>query len=57
MPTNVVDLVAKALKDQGKRLKNAKILVLGTTFKEDVTDLRNSKAAEMCQIFKQDSLQ
>jgi len=46
----VVELVGKALKDQGKKLSNAKVLVLGATFKENVTDLRNSKAAEMSQL-------
>ena len=36
-----------------KRLKNkAKILFLGITFKEDVPDLRNSKAIELLNYFK-----
>ena len=36
-----------------KRLKNkAKILFLGITFKEDVPDLRNSKAIELLIILK-----
>lgn len=50
MPTNVVEIVGKALADQGKNLAESKVLVLGATFKEDVTDLRNSKAAEMSQL-------
>jgi len=52
MPSRVVNQVADALQKQGKVLAKSKVLVLGATFKEDVTDLRNSKAAEMAQIFK-----
>lgn len=51
MPRKVVDLVASSLQNQGKSIGTAKVLVLGATFKENVTDLRNSKAAEMSQIF------
>ena len=50
MPSRVVDQVEEALRGLGKSLKNSKVLVLGTTFKENVSDLRNSKSAEMCQI-------
>ena len=28
-------------------IKNAKVLILGTTFKENVSDIRNSKVADM----------
>lgn len=52
MPARVVEQVKDAMKAQGKDLADAKVLVLGATFKENVTDLRNSKAAEMSQIFK-----
>lgn len=52
MPAQVVAQVAAALGGQGKSLETARVLVLGATFKEDVSDLRNSKAAEMSQILK-----
>jgi len=52
MPNSVVKQIATALLSQGKSLCKSKVLVLGSTFKEDVTDLRNSKAAEMSQILK-----
>lgn len=52
MPHQVVQLVRRELEKMGKCLTKAKVLVLGTTFKENVTDLRNSKAAEMAQFFK-----
>jgi len=45
----VVDQVSEALKNQGKSLLNSKVLVLGATFKENVTDLRNSKAADLSE--------
>jgi len=50
MPSQVVEQVSNALDNQDKSLEEAKVLVLGATFKENVTDLRNSKAAEMSQI-------
>ena len=31
---------------------DARVLVRGITFKEDVQDIRNSKAAEMVQVLK-----
>ncbi len=50
MPAKVVELLKANLADQGKNLSDAKVLVLGATFKENVSDLRNSKAAEMSQL-------
>ncbi len=51
MPEEVVQLVSDKLLSHGKNITDSKILILGSTFKEDVTDLRNSKAAEMSQQF------
>ncbi|NNE15716.1 MAG: nucleotide sugar dehydrogenase [Saprospiraceae bacterium] len=52
MPSDVVSLIETHLEKAGKKIENSKILILGTTFKENVSDLRNSKPAEMAQIFK-----
>ncbi len=52
MPQQVVDRIEVALRDLGKTLETSKVLVLGATFKENVSDLRNSKAAEMSQLLK-----
>ncbi len=52
MPSAVVDRVEEALNSMGKKLEESKVLVLGATFKENVSDLRNSKAAEMSQLLK-----
>jgi len=47
MPAMVADKVTRVIKDTGKNPNDAKVLVMGITFKENVTDIRNSKAAEM----------
>ena len=52
MPNHVVQKVAMELEQKGKKLDSAKVLVLGATFKENVSDLRNSKAAEMTQLLE-----
>ncbi|HTJ28191.1 MAG TPA: nucleotide sugar dehydrogenase [Candidatus Limnocylindria bacterium] len=44
MPEHVVALVARGLNDVGRALRDARILVLGVAYKEDVADLRNSPA-------------
>jgi UDP-N-acetyl-D-galactosamine dehydrogenase len=36
----------------GKNLKDAKVLVMGATFKENVTDIRNSKVADVIEELK-----
>lgn len=41
----------------GKNLKDAKILVMGITFKENVTDIRNSKVADLVNELKSFGLQ
>lgn len=51
MPAKVVKLVEQRLAKSGKKLSESRVLVLGATFKENVTDLRNSKAAELAQLF------
>ena len=39
--------VVKRILSKGKNIMDAKILVMGTTFKEDVTDIRNSKVVDV----------
>ena len=45
MPEYVAQLTIDGLKEAGKEVKGAKILVMGLTFKENVKDYRNSKIA------------
>jgi UDP-N-acetyl-D-glucosamine/UDP-N-acetyl-D-galactosamine dehydrogenase len=46
--TEVVKKIIKA----GKNVLNSKVLVLGTTFKENVSDIRNSKVADVVNELK-----
>lgn len=64
MPLRVAELTFEALKEAKKKIKGAKILVSGLTFKENVKDIRNSKIEKTigelknrgCQIFGYDPL-
>lgn len=47
MPKRVAELVIKSLIEGGKTIKGSKVLVMGLTFKENVKDIRNSKAKEV----------
>jgi UDP-N-acetyl-D-glucosamine dehydrogenase len=47
MPRHVVDLVAEALNDRGRPIKASHIGVVGVAFKPDVSDSRNSPAADV----------
>jgi UDP-N-acetyl-D-glucosamine dehydrogenase len=44
MPAHVVNLVAEGLNDRSKAVRNAKILVVGVAYKNDVEDTRHSPA-------------
>jgi len=44
MPLYVVSLIADALNERGKPLKNSGILVIGVAYKKDVSDMRESPA-------------
>lgn len=49
----VAHKMAKLLHGNGKRIQNAKILVLGITFKENCNDVRNSKVVDVYFELKQ----
>ena len=42
---------------QGKNMNDAKVLVMGTTFKEDVSDIRNSKVIDVVNELKSFSVE
>ncbi|MBC8488981.1 MAG: nucleotide sugar dehydrogenase [Bacteroidetes bacterium] len=44
--------LVKKLIDKGKKILNSKVLVMGVTFKENVSDLRNSKVADLINELK-----
>lgn len=48
----VAEKTLKSLIESGSKIKGAKVLVLGLTFKENVPDLRNSKVVEMMAELK-----
>ncbi|MEQ9266117.1 MAG: nucleotide sugar dehydrogenase [Balneolaceae bacterium] len=47
MPYNIAYKISQKLEELGKRPKECKVLVKGITFKENVSDIRNSKVAEV----------
>ena len=57
MPYHVVSQVCRALNQQGKALKGAKVLVLGVAYKKDIDDLRESPALTIIELLQQDGAQ
>jgi len=49
----IVDKAIKAMIREDKRLKNANVLILGITFKEDCPDIRNSKVLDIIREFEE----
>ena len=54
MPYHVVSSVSRALNQQGKALKGAKVLVLGVAYKKDIDDLRESPALTIIELLQKD---
>lgn len=52
MPFFTVDKIRRALRDVGRPLDGAQILVLGTAFKRDIDDARNSSAVRVIEILR-----
>jgi UDP-N-acetyl-D-glucosamine dehydrogenase len=50
MPYHVVEVIAQALDRAGKRVKDARILVLGVAFKPNIDDARNSPAERVMEL-------
>jgi UDP-N-acetyl-D-galactosamine dehydrogenase len=57
MGAHVARQVVKQLIADGKNLTTARILVMGATFKEDVTDIRNSKVCDVVNELKSYSVE
>ncbi len=47
MPVHIAKETVKTLINHDKKLKGSKVLVMGATFKENVSDIRNSKVADV----------
>ncbi len=52
MPGYVVSRVEQLLKDDGLAFKNAKVLVVGVTYKKDIKDLRKSPAIDIIECLE-----
>jgi len=50
MPFYVMDLLIRTLSEEGKAIKNAKLLFLGAAFKKNVDDIRNSPALKIMEL-------
>jgi UDP-N-acetyl-D-glucosamine dehydrogenase len=57
MPRFVVGKVQDALNEQGKPLKNSRVLVLGVAYKPDIDDLRESPALDVIGLLRQKGAQ
>ena len=49
MPGFIAKRMVQMLIQKGKNPKNTKVLIMGTTFKENVSDIRNSKVVDMAR--------
>jgi UDP-N-acetyl-D-galactosamine dehydrogenase len=56
MPLYVVNRFLQNLKRNKLKFSNCRILVAGLSFKENVTDIRNSKSIEIIKILKKNNL-
>jgi UDP-N-acetyl-D-glucosamine dehydrogenase len=57
MPRFVVSKVQDALNDHEKAIKGSRVLVLGTAYKPDIDDLRESPAIDVIRLLQQKGAQ
>ncbi len=50
MPYYVFEKTLEAINEQGKSLKNAKVLILGAAYKKDIDDMRETPAFKVIEI-------
>jgi len=53
MPKHVADMAIKGMIESEKVVKNAKVLIMGLTYKENVADTRESPVEDMIQVLKE----
>jgi len=53
MARHLAEITIKELNNAGKILKHAKVVLLGLTFKENVTDIRNTRAADVVKYLQE----
>ncbi|MFN8623154.1 MAG: nucleotide sugar dehydrogenase [Chloroflexota bacterium] len=54
MPYYAVARIARALNDQGRAMKGAKVLLLGMAYKANVGDLRESPSLKLVELLRKD---
>lgn len=52
MPRHVMSIVVDALNDDGRPLRGSRVLVLGVTYKPDVSDVRESPALDIIALLQ-----
>lgn len=57
MPMFVANKLVKLLLSEGKNPQDCKVLIMGITFKENVSDIRNSKVADLVKELMQFSVE
>ncbi|NBB88163.1 MAG: nucleotide sugar dehydrogenase [Bacteroidetes bacterium] len=57
MPAYIAKRLVQMIIKKGRNPKNSKVLMLGVTFKENVSDVRNSKVADLVHELHQYSIQ
>ena len=50
----VIEKTIDALNDNGKPVKNSKVLILGVAYKKNVDDMRESPSVELIEILKKE---
>jgi UDPglucose 6-dehydrogenase/UDP-N-acetyl-D-galactosamine dehydrogenase len=53
MPRHIVDLAIKTINKAGKKIKDSKILIMGLTFKENVSDTRETPVKNLIKGLKE----
>jgi len=53
MPKHVAEMVIKGLNEVGKVIKESKVLIMGLTYKENVSDIRESPVSDMIKELKE----
>ncbi len=57
MPHYVLGKIADALNEEGKSLKHARVLLLGITYKADISDMRESPALDLLHLLQEKGAQ
>lgn len=52
----IFENIKKTITDCGKNISNIKVLIKGLTFKENITDIRNSRAIDVVKRLKNDNI-